>query len=171
MYRFILTVAVSIVCQLALIGHAPTSSAAEAEDFTANYRSLEWHELVPEDWEPPLVPPAHDSAESANVPKDSVVAELDKSTIYMPGFMKPIVFEGNVVSDFLLVPFLPHHTKQHAHLDANQMIYVSVLEPIPVENPLAPIWVVGTLTIETVMTDQGPAAYRIADAVITDYEY
>ena len=51
------------------------------------------------------------------------------------------------------------------------MVYVYLLEPVAVENPFAPIWVVGTITLEPVMTDEGPAAYRIVDAVTTEYEY
>ena len=161
----------ALACLLSLMSPLLAAAEDKTEDITANYRQLEWQDLVPEGWEPPLVPPAHDSAESAAVPAAAVVRELDNTAIYLPGFMKPLKFEGNVVSDFLLVPLLPHHTKQHAHLDANQMIYVSVLEPVAVDNPLQPIWVVGTLTVDTVMTEEGPAAYRIPDAVIADYEY
>jgi hypothetical protein len=101
----------------------------------------------------------------------SVVIELDQQLAALPGFMKPVVFESNMVSEFLLVPFLPHHTRQHAHFDANQMVYVYLLEPVHVDNPLVPTWVVGTITLDPVMTDEGPAAYRIIDAVTTEYEY
>ena len=100
-----------------------------------------------------------------------MVLQLDQELVALAGFMKPVVFEGNQVSEFLLVPFLPHHTRQHAHLEANQMVYVYLLEPLTVENPLSPLWAVGTIYLEPVMTDEGPAAYRIADAVTTEYEY
>lgn len=149
----------------------PQTGRADVEDSIAQYRVLEWPQLVPEGWEPPLVPDPFDEVDAASVDADSVVAELDQQLAALPGFMKPIAFEGNQVSEFLLVPFLPHHTRQHAHLDANQMVYVYMLEPLKVENPLAPIWVVGTITLESVMTDEGPAAYRFVDAVTTEYEY
>jgi hypothetical protein len=132
---------------------------------------LEWNELVPEGWEPPLVPEPYDEVGTSSIRKDSVVRELNQQLAALAGFMKPVVFDGNLVSEFLLVPFLPHHTRQHAHLDANKMVYVYLLEPVAVENPFAPIWVVGTITLEPVMTDEGPAAYRIVDAVTTEYEY
>ena len=105
------------------------------------------------------------------MPAEAVVAKLDRQIVTLPGFMKPLVFEGNEVFKFLLVPFLPHHTKQHAHLDANQMVHVSLLEPVIVDKPLAPIWVIGTITVDAVLTEEGPAAYSIGDAVITEYKY
>ena len=159
------------LCVVLLISTAPVLGSGESEEPHNRYRVLEWNELVPEGWEPPLVPEPFDEVDAASVDDDSVVAELDQQLAALPGFMKPIVFEGNQVSEFLLVPFLPHHTRQHAHLDANQMVYVYMLEPLEVENPLAPVWVVGTITLDSVMTDEGPAAYRFVDAVTTEYEY
>ena len=156
----------------ALLGlFVPVAALAQAEDPLAHYRVLEWKELVPEGWEPPLVAESYDEVGPASIDKASVVAELDQQLAALPGFMKPLVFEGNQVSEFLLVPFLPHHTRQHAHLEANQMVYVYLIEPVQVNNPLAPVWVVGTITLEPVMTDQGPAAYRFIDALTTEYEY
>ena len=69
------------------------------------------------------------------------------------------------------MPFLPFHTRQHAHLDANQVVYVDLLSPLQVDHLANPLWVVGTLTVEPVMTDDGPAGYRIVDALTTEYEY
>ena len=117
------------------------------------------------------MPEPYDEVGTNSIQKGSVVQELNQQLAALPGFMKPVVFEGNQVSEFLLVPFLPHHTSQHTPLDANQMVYVYLLEPVVVENPFVPLWVVGTITLEPVMTDEGPAAYRITDAVITEYEY
>ena len=154
-----------------MILFVPVAAYPQAEDPLAQYRVLEWKELVPESWEPPLVPESFDEIGISSVDETSVVAELDQQLAVLPGFMKPVVFEGNQVSEFLLVPFLPHHTRQHAHLDANQKVYVYLLEPVQVETPFAPLWVVGTITLDPVMTDEGPAAYRMFDAVTTVYEY
>jgi hypothetical protein len=157
---------------VALIASAfPVAGSGESEEPHNQYRVLEWKELVPQDWEPPVVPESFDEIDTSNVDMASVVIELDQQLAALPGFMKPVVFESNMVSEFLLVPFLPHHTRQHAHFDANQMVYVYLLEPVHVDNPLVPTWVVGTITLDPVMTDEGPAAYRIIDAVTTEYEY
>lgn len=147
------------------------ANVASADDIASRYRMLEWSELVPDQWDAPLIAPGHDSAAAMEVPTGAVVEGLDGIRVTLPGYIKTAEFDSNQVTSLLLVPLLPHHTKQHAHLDANQKVYVSLIEPTAVENPLQPIWVVGTLTIGTTVTDEGPAAYRIADAVITEYKY
>ena len=85
--------------------------------------------------------------------------------------MKPVKFNGNQVTEFLLVPFLEHHVKQHIHHDANQMVYVSLVEPLTVENRYQPLWVMGKMVLESVETDDGPTGYRINNAVTAVYEY
>ncbi len=158
-------------------GSLSTPYPAHADDLEEasapedNYRVLEWQDLVPRDWEPPLVAEAYDEVTPTSVDETSVVPELDGQLAALPGYMKPVVFHGNEVSEFVLVPFLPHQVKAHAHLEANQMVYVYALEPVVVEQPFDPIWIVGALSLEPVMTDEGPAAYRMVDAVTTPYEY
>ena len=160
-----------VICVTLLFFLAPVSASGQTNEPQANYRVLAWNELVPEGWEPPLVPEPYDEVDATSIDKASIVKELDQQLAALPGFMKPVVFEGDRVSEFLLVPFLPHHMRQHAHLDSNQMVYVYLLEPVQVNNPFRPMWVVGAITVDPVMTDEGPAAYRIADAVTTEYEY
>ena len=128
-------------------------------------------QLVPENWEPPLIAPAYDRQDSGGVDRNSLVSDLRERNVRLPGFMKPQVYEGNRVYEFLLVPFLQHHVKQHAHLEPNQMVYVTLAEPLAVENPFDPIWVEGTLTLETVATDEGPAGYSMNNATAERYEY
>ena len=151
----------------------PVAAASETvnEDPASNYRVLQWPELVPEGWEPPLIPPAHNEVEAKGVDPSAVVSELGQKLVTLPGYMRPVVFEGNEVSEFLLVPYLPHQIKQHAHLESNQMVYVTLYEPVKVDKPLDPIWVVGTMTLDAVYTDEGMAAYSIVEAVTTDYRY
>ena len=85
--------------------------------------------------------------------------------------MKPVAYKGNEVTEFLLLPYLPHQVNAHAHLEPNQMVYVYALEPVVVEKPFEPLWVIGTLSGEPVMTDEGPAGYRQVEATIAAYEY
>ncbi|KAA1189586.1 DUF3299 domain-containing protein [Pseudohalioglobus sediminis] len=155
-----------------LVGNFYGHTAAAADNLPeAQYRVLAWEELVPEDWEPPVIPRAHNEARATPVDPAAAVASLDQQLVALPGFMKPVVFAENQVSEFILVPLLPHHTQHHAHLDVNQMVYVKLLEPLRVENPMTPLWVIGTMTVQSVFTDEGPVAYRIADGVTTEYEY
>lgn len=170
MYKFFSSLAF-IACTLIATGLSSAYAGDSMENPAAQYKVLEWSALVPTDWEAPLIPPAHDEVAAGAVEPGAVVGELNQQLIALPGFMKPIVFEENTVSEFLLVPFLPHHTKSHAHLEANQMIYVSLLEPVSIEKPFDPVWIVGTLSTSAVMTDEGPAGYSISDAVLTEYKY
>jgi hypothetical protein len=145
--------------------------ASEASEAQQQYRVLQWEDLVPDGWEPPLVARAYDEVSDTDVDENSVVKDLDKQLSALPGYMRPVVYDGNEVSEFLLVPYLPHQITAHAHLEPNQMVYVYALKPVVVENPLEPIWIVGEISLEPVMTDEGPAAYRIVDAVTARYEY
>jgi hypothetical protein len=170
-FRCLLTVVVMTLT----VGNSPVNASETASQSVVApedlYRVLEWQDLVPDGWEPPLVARAYDEAAEAFVDESSVVQGLHGQLAALPGYMKPVVFEGNQVSEFLLVPFLPHQIRAHAHLEPNQMVYVYALEPVVVEQPLEPLWIVGTLSLEQVMTDEGPAAYRMIDAVTTRYEH
>jgi hypothetical protein len=159
-----------LLLMLALSGSQVLAQAADPSSAHENYRVLEWGDLVPDGWEPPLVSTAYDEVSGADVDEASVVSELDGQLAAIPGYMKPVVFEGNRVSEFVLVPYLPHQVTAHAHLEPNQMVYVVALEPVVVEQPFAPIWIVGTLSLAPTMTDEGPAAYRMVDSVTTHYE-
>ena len=147
---------------------------------------LEWNELVAEGWEKPLLLSSEEVA-SPRVDKASLVPELDHKLVALPGYMRPVVREGELaavhkheheqlsggqqVEEFLLVPFLPQHPCQHSLWDPNQVVHVTLVEPLQVKDPKSPIWVVGTITLDTVATDDGPAAYRIIEAVTTRYDY
>ena len=167
--KFYLLLATTVVFAAASL--APSAAPEPDKAPHENYRVLEWADLVPEGWEPPIVVEAFDEMSVDTVGADAVVAELDGQLSALPGYLKPITFNGNRVSEFLLVPFLPHQVTTHAHLEPNQMVYVFALEPIVVEEPYQPLWVVGTLSLEPIMTAEGPVAYRLLDAVTTTYEY
>ena len=157
---------------LALAAGPLFATASDTDEAAIDqYRVLTWQDLVPEGWEPPLVATAYDDEAAATVSPEAIVEDLDEQLAALPGYMKPVVFTGNEVTEFILVPFLPQHVTAHAHLDANQMVYVYAHEPVVVDNPNQPIWVVGSMTVDSVMTDEGPAAYRMVDAVTTEYEY
>ncbi len=153
------------------IGAVSVNASEASKEPHEHYRVLEWKDLVPDGWEPPLVAAPYDEVSESSVDEGSLVSSLNRQLVALPGYMKPVKFEGNRVSEFLLVPFLPHQMATHTHLEPNQKVYVIALEPVRVERPMAPVWVIGTLSPEPVMTDEGPAGYRIVEAVTTTYEY
>ena len=166
----------------------PVTTRAEGEDPASQYQVLEWKDLVAEGWERPLLLTEEEVA-SPRIDPSSLVPELDQKLIAIPGFMRPAVKEGQAllahdhdheheqlsagtrVTEFVLVPFLPQNPCSHALWDPNQVVYVNLLEPVLVDNPEKPVWVVGTITLDNIVTDDGLSAYRVVDAVTTEYEY
>lgn len=147
-------------------------TVAVAADGQVHYRELEWKTLVPAGWVRPIILPAP-PAEGEHHPVDpaSLVQSLDGQAIVLPGFMIPVKFEENVVSEFLLVPFLEQHVTTHIHHDPNQMLYVYLEPPVAIHNPYAPVWVKGRLLVKSVVTDEGPTGYTVEQASIESYEY
>ena len=133
---------------------------------------LEWKELIPGDWEPPMILPAPPADGShTKVDSASLVQELDGEKVSIPGFMVPIKFDGNIVSEFVLVPFLERHVPGHIHHDSNQMVYVYLQEPRAIQNPYAPVLVKGEMKVRSVDTDEGPTGYIIEQGSMEDYTY
>lgn len=171
---------------LALASRYTPAIASESLQAHEHYRVLEWKELAAEGWERPLLLTIEE-VDSPTVDESSLVPELDHQLVALPGFMRPVVRAGKPataheheheelsggqqVGEFLLVPFLPQHPCSHSLWDPNQVVHVSLLKPVRVEDPQEPVWVVGTMTLDTVATDDGLAAYRIVEAVTTRYEY
>ena len=158
----------------------PAVASGSAESPLDNYRVLNWEDLVPQGWARPVIARAYDI--NATIDEASVVKDLDGQLAALPGYIQPVAFEGNMVSEFLLVPFLPHMSFSqmpqsspkacvHPHFEPNQMVYVRALEPFFVDNPFKPIWIVGAMSLGPVMADSGLAAYRMDDAMTTPYEY
>ena len=168
-----------ILALVGVHGQAGELSESSSELPVEQYRVLDWRDLMPENWERPVIARAYD-ADSAAIDEDSVVSDLDGQLAALPGYMQPVVYKGNKVYEFLLVPFIPQRTFQpqrmqkacaHVQFEPNQQVYVYPLEPIVVTNRFEPIWIVGSMSLEPVMADSGPVAYRMVDAVTTPYEY
>ena len=140
----------------------------EAED-NVKYSVIEWQDLVPASWQRPLIEP--DPSEHHHVDIRSLESKLDKQNIKLAGYMLPIKFTSNVVSEFILVPYLKHHVKTHAHHEPNQMIYVKLSQPLEVNNPYLPIWVSGQLVLESVDTPEGDTGYILKKASTEEYLY
>ena len=162
-------VGASIVCLLAISCLQLWPYAVLAADQAA--LQLDWKDLVGPDWEPPIILPAPDEEHAHQVDPTSLNQSLAERVISLPGYMKPIEFNQNSVTEFLLVPYLDQHVKRHAHLDANQMVYVRLAEPLVVQNPYKPYSVTGTIRIATVATPDGPAGYTLSQAVAEPYVY
>jgi len=91
----------------------------------------------------------------------NVEETLVGQTVRMPGYILPLDYQpGGMVEDFLLVPYVGAciHTPPPP---PNQIVYVTVAEPIRVERLWAAVWVTGRLTADRHMNSLGDAAYTL----------
>lgn len=134
-------------------------------------KETQWSDLVPELWEAPLLQAAPDEHDSLYVDPDSLVTALEKTSVKLPGFMIPVTVENYKVTAFILVPFLEHHIKAHIHHDPNQMVFVTLDQPLEITKPFQPLWVSGNILLKAVETDEGPTGYSIENASAEEYLY
>ena len=144
------------------------SSQAQAGT-SAKYSVIDWKDLVPTNWSRPLIDP--DPSKHLHVDKRSLALKLDKQNIKLAGYMLPVKFTSNIVSEFVLMPFLKFHVKAHVHHEPNQMIYVKLVQPLAVTNPYSPVWVSGQLSLESVDTPEGHTGYTLNKAITKKYLY
>ena len=105
--------------------------------------------------------------------------QLDGTRIRMPGYMLPLEFEGKLVTEFLLVPYVGAciHTPPPP---ANQIIHVKSEKGFePGSRFFSPVWVTGLMEIEgkkidTDMVDGSVeiySSYSMPDAAVEAYSY
>jgi hypothetical protein len=104
-------------------------SGLEPETVGGSHRLLGWKDLVSPTWKTPLILAALDDDGHVAIDPASLVSELDNTSVKIPGYMVPIKYTGNEVTEFLLIPFLEHHVPLHMHHEANQMVAVRFLFP------------------------------------------
>ena len=76
----------------------------------------------------------------------TLVFDLDKKTIKLPGYVLPLDFDGKKVKSFLLVPSVG----ACIHVPPpppNQMIFVKPDKPFVSEELYAPVWVTGEIAV------------------------
>ena len=89
--------------------------------------------------------------------EESLVGQI----VRMPGYILPLDYQpGGMIEEFLLVPYVGAciHTPPPP---PNQIVYVTVAEPIRVERLWSAVWVTGRLTADRHMNSLGDAAYTL----------
>jgi hypothetical protein len=144
------------------------------------YEEVDWDVLVPEDFradaildkygdiseladDDPLVQTMMEELEKA-YKSAPVVESLDGKAIKIPGFVVPLEGDGQVVSEFLLVPYYGAciHVPPPP---ANQTVYVKVAAgDAKIREVFDTVWVSGTLSAKTFDSDLATAGYQL-DAV------
>ena len=98
-----------------------------------------------------------------------VVGELDGQTVKLPGFIVPLDFEGQEVTEFLLVPYFGAciHVPPPP---ANQIVYVKSPDAYELGGLFDAVWVTGTLKTQAHLNDVGDAGYTLEASTIEAYE-
>ncbi|MFK7804356.1 MAG: DUF3299 domain-containing protein [Anaerolineae bacterium] len=95
---------------------------------------------------------------------------LNGKLVRVPGFITPLDYVDDMVTEFLLVPYFG----ACIHVPAppvNQTVFVTTNadDGISLENTFSPIWVVGVLQTESTSTELATAGYTIQNATIEFY--
>lgn len=85
--------------------------------------------------------------------------------------MLPVKFTSNMVSKFILMPYLKHHVKTHTHHEPSQMIYVKLSRPPVATNLYLPIWASGQLVLKSAGSPEGHTGYTLNKATTEEYLY
>ena len=91
----------------------------------------------------------------------NVEQALIGQTVRMPGFILPLDYQpGGAIDEFLLVPYFGAciHTPPPP---PNQIVYVTLDEPLRVDRLWDPVWVTGELSSDRHMNGLGDAAYTM----------
>jgi uncharacterized protein len=159
---------------LALIGAVPAGAATKP----GKPRPIEWMELLPENERrnaPGSGEPQHDYlGEDGPGAKQQGSARvnpaLDNLYVKLPGFIVPLTLrQEKIVSEFLLVPYFG----ACIHVPPpppNQIVYVKLDKPTPINTIWEPYWITGTLTTTVKDTRTASTAYTLAGVRIESYE-
>lgn len=95
--------------------------------------------------------------------------ELDGKQVRIPGYIAPLTFNEEEVTEFLLVPY--HGACIHVPPPpGNQIIYVKNAKGLTDDMLYGAIWVTGKLSAKPVGTILADAGYQIDGAKIEPYE-
>lgn len=175
---------------------AATAAAALllAVGAAAQYRDLEWVELLPDaDYQallsaPPIDHGSGDDGSAAPVLQrpdaallggsafeqamvsTEVRGELDGAQLRLPGFVVPLEYDANQnVTEFFLVPYFG----ACIHLPPpppNQIVHVRYPQGLELPSIYEPYTVAGVLKVELTSNDTGLSAYRIDAASVVPYQ-
>lgn len=137
-------------------------------------RELDWLELMPKDEVEALqqVPTVDHSGMFKMEQQGSfrTIPELDKTYVKLPGYIVPVDVDDNQkMSSFFLVPYFG----ACIHVPPpppNQIVYVTLMEPIDVTDIYDAFWIEGMLHVESVQKEIAASAYVIKADKVTLYE-
>ncbi len=171
----------------AITAEDAVSSIDESLSGDSEYLEIMWDSLIPSDYTADAIMAKYrdrlvaveDGTDEALELYDAMQEEfnnapvnesLSQFLIKIPGFIAPLEYTDDLITEFLLVPYFGACIHQPAP-PANQTILVKTAagQGIDVADSYDPIWVIGELKTEAQTTELATAGYNIADAMIEKY--
>ncbi len=168
--------------------HASAAGAALAVEVLPGFRSIEWDALIPPGFSSEEILARYEdrlkAAEPGSPELDALYAEmqaeyddaslnpqLDSEDIQLAGFVAPLTFDGDDITEFLLVPYFGAciHVPPPP---ANQTVMVTLPEgeSISLEESWGAVWVAGKMIASPTNTDLATAGYSISGAQFGVYQ-
>lgn len=161
---------------------------SSASAYPDGYELLDWEDLVPPGFSGDAIMARYqdrlaelpDGSPEANAIYEEMQAEydasvvnedLDGSKINLAGFVAPLSYEGEIITEFLLVPYFG----ACIHVPPpppNQTILVSVdrANGLTIDESYGAVWVAGTLDATSTTTDLATASYSLVGATTGVYD-
>ncbi|MCP5153391.1 MAG: DUF3299 domain-containing protein [Ectothiorhodospiraceae bacterium] len=169
-----------------LLGSLALSAAWSAEAATEGPRVLSWDDLMPKDWSPPdpfasMSPGQLQALEDGTEEAEKLMREMQEASrsapvveslnateVRIPGYVVPLDFSGQAVSEFLLVPYFGAciHVPPPP---SNQIVYVRTATPYKLEQVFDVVWVTGTMSTKAFTNELGDAGYSIEATQVDPY--
>ncbi len=169
-------------------GHAWWGKLDRGEQVQTDAADLNWEDLVPEGFVPPVNPIAQmtreqidklfdgskeSSLEIARLEEEMsyapTVAALDGKKVKIPGYVVPLEFDGQTeLNEFLLVPYYGAciHTPPPP---ANQVVHALPKSPIIVENTYDPVYAIGVIRTQKSSTNLAETGYTLDIEQVVPY--
>ena len=146
---------------------------------------LVWDALIPEEWRPDKIMEKYNIDEledddpraqelwdklQALWKQAPIVEELDGKRVKLPGFVVPLDMDGQNIGEFLLVPYYgacihvpppPANQTVHVVTDTDREYQGGLFDPV---------WVSGTLKVESSSSELAEAGYRLEATTVEAYE-
>ena len=152
--------------------------------FEDNATEIDWEALIPPGWNPAEPFERYSDVEIARMSAEEInlletesqmifdaapsVQALNGEEVRMPGYLLPLEFEGNEVSEFFLVPYLGAciHVPPPP---ANQIVYGRYDKGYEVDDLYTPVWISGTLQVDRSSNQLGETGFQTKLDVTSGY--
>lgn len=178
--------ALLLACQPAETPTTPAATANAAPAVSAEGAALElnWEDLIPPGYEEELLVSQMQLAELDDLDPRAielmkklreqlaaapVVPALDNSLVKIPGFVVPLVNDGNQLKQFLLVPYYGACIHEPPP-PANQTLLVDVPQGTRIRAAFDTVWVTGRLKVVKSDTDLAVAGYQLTATQVETYQ-